>query len=56
MCLRDLGGEAAELLLQLDRGVDSVGGVVGSDLGNTPHGHEPVADVLHDARPMPFRG
>ena len=33
MCFGDLGGEVDEALLQLDRRVDGVGGVVGSDLG-----------------------
>ena len=46
------GGEVDEALLQLDRGVDGAAGVVGPDLGNTPDGHEPVADVLCDARPV----
>ena len=52
----DLGGEVDEALLQFDRGVDGVGGVVGPDLGDTPDGHEPVADVLRHARPMALRG
>ena len=31
-------------------------GVIGSYLGHTPDGHESVADVLRDPRPMAFRG
>src|SRR6478609_2182566 len=44
----DLGGEGDEALLELDRGV-------GSDLGYTPDGHEPVADVLRHARTVAVR-
>ncbi len=50
------GGEVDEALLQLDGGVDGAPGVVGADLRNTPDGHEPVADVLRDARPVALRG
>ncbi len=53
---RDACGDVDEALLHLDRGVDGVAGVVGSDLGNAPDGHEPVADVLHDARTIALRG
>ena len=56
MRVGDLGSEVDEALLQRNRGVDGVGGVVGSDLGNTPDRHEPVADVLHDARMVTLRG
>ena len=52
----DLGGQVDEALLQLDCGVDGVGRVVGSDLRDTPYGHESVADVLRHARPMTLRG
>ena len=52
----DLGGQVDEALLKLDRGVDGVRGVVGSDLGYTPDGHESVADVLRHARAMALRG
>ena len=50
------GGKVDEALLQLDRGVDGAACVVSSHLGNTPDGHEPVADVLCDARPVALRG
>ena len=50
------GGEVDEALLQLDRGVDGAAGVVGPYLGNTPDGHEPVADVLRDACPVALGG
>ena len=52
----DLGGEVDEAFLQLDRRVDGADGVVGSDLGDTPDGHEAVADVLRHAGPMALRG
>jgi len=55
----DLGYPARqpdESLLQLDRGVNRVPGVVGTDLGHTPDGHESVADVLGDTGTMVLRG
>ncbi len=52
----DGGGEVDESILKFDRGIDGAAGVVGSDLGNAPDGHEPVADVLGDARPVALGG
>ncbi|WP_197506801.1 zinc ribbon domain-containing protein, partial [Mycobacterium sp. E136] len=45
----DLGGQVDEPVLQFDRGVDGAQRVLGADLGDTPDGHEAVADVLGDA-------
>jgi hypothetical protein len=56
MSFADPAGEVDELRLHLDRSFDSVSGVVGSDLGNTPYGHEAVADVLRDPHPVTIDG
>lgn len=50
--LEDCGGEVDEPILEFDRRIDGAPGVVGSNLWDTPYGHEPVADVLGDPCPV----